>query len=48
MVHFSFTAISFTKDDLDKDGNVVEEWISTKEPHIIERLKTKEVYIKRD
>ena len=29
---------------LDKDGNILDEWISTKEPHIIEGLKTGEEY----
>ena len=33
---------------IDKDGNVVEEWVSTKEAHEIEGLKTGETYTLRE
>ena len=33
---------------IDKDGNVVEEWVSTKEAHIIEGLKVNEEYTLRE
>lgn len=29
---------------IDKDGNVIDEWISTKEPHIVKGLEENEVY----
>ena len=33
---------------LDKEGNVVDEWVSGKEPHIIENLKENETYTLRE
>ena len=33
---------------LDKDGNVVDEWDSTKEAHVIEKLKTGKTYTLRE
>ncbi len=33
---------------LDKKGNIVDEWISTKEPHMITKLKVNETYILKE